>query len=112
MSDVPSKHSTELRYPEQVAEYKKIVEEMYQLHLDKNYEYSPNNIKVLGQLGCALRLLEKIIRVLNILGWDVWEGKPKEQIKNVKFDSLEKELDDLGNIPVLMKILLRGKWGK
>jgi len=112
LSKKGKKHPTEEKYPQQVAEYKKIVDDMYQLHLDKNREYSPNNIKVLGLLGCALRLLEKNIRVLNILGWDVWEGKTKETVKELKFDSIEKELDDLGNIPILMKILMRGKWGR
>lgn len=106
------KHTTEKTYPEQCEEYRKIQEGLYKLHLDKNREYSPNNIKVMGQLGCALRLLEKNIRILNLLGWDVWKGESKEVVKNVKFDSIDNELDDLANIPILMKIMMRNKWGK
>ena len=106
------KHVTEIKYPEQVKEFKKITEELYGLHLDKNREYSPNNIKALGQLGNALRIFEKSIRLLNILGWDPFEGKPTKAITDPKFGSIEAELTDISNIGILAMILGRGKWGK
>lgn len=107
-----NKHVTEHRYPHQCDEYKKIWRELYQLHLDKNREYSPNNVKALGLLGMALRAHEKSIRLLNLLGWDPFEGKPTKAITDPKFGSVEAELIDIANIPVLALIMLRGKWGK
>jgi hypothetical protein len=107
-----AKHITEVKYPEQVKEFKKITEELYKLHLQKNFEYSPNNVKALGQLGNALRIFEKAIRLLNILGWDAFEGKLKEKIDVPKFGSVEAELVDIANIAVLSTILGRNKWGK
>jgi len=106
------KHVTEVKYPKQVKEYKKIFDELYQLHLDKNREYSPNNVKALGQLGNALRIFEKAIRLLNLLGWDPFQGKPTKEIKDPKFGSIEAELTDIANISVLAIILGRNKWGK
>ncbi len=103
---------TEKKYPKQCAEYKKIWQELYTLHLDKNREYSPNNIKALGLLGTALRIHEKSIRLLNLLGWDPFEGKPTKAILDPKFGSIESELVDIANIPVLALILSRGNWGK
>lgn len=105
-------HPTEVKYPNQCSEYKKIVDTLYQLHLDKNLEYSPNNVKALGVLGLNLRIFEKTIRALNILGWDVWEGKPKPPIEKVKFDSVDRELDDIANLSIIAKILLKEKWAK
>ncbi len=105
-------HSTEQKYPKQCAEYKKIWQELYQLHLDKNREYSPNNIKMLGTLGLSLRMMEKNIRTLNILGWDPFEGQPKESLKSIKFDSVEQELLDIANIAIIALVLGKGKWGQ
>jgi len=110
--DEKQKHPTEVAYPEQCEEYQKIIQEMYKLHLAKNREYSPNNIKAIGLLGCALRLFEKNIRLLNLLGWDPWKGEMKEKITDPKFGSVDAELDDLANISILMKLLLRGKWAR
>lgn len=106
------KHITETNYPQQCNEYAKIQQQLYQLHLDKNREYSPNNVKALGVLGLALRIHEKSIRLLNLLGWDPFEGKPTKQISDPKFGSIEAELEDIANIPVLALIMSRKKWGK
>lgn len=109
---VKKKHETEENYPEQCAEFQKILSGLYKLHLDKNREYSPNNIKAIGVLGCSLRIFEKTIRLLNLLGWDVWEGKPKESLEKVKFGGAEEELADIANLAVIASILKRSKWAK
>ena len=69
-------------------------------------------MKALGLLGSALRIHEKSIRLLNLLGWDPFEGKPTEGITDPKFGSVESELVDIANIPVLALIMSRKKWGK
>lgn len=106
------KHILEKQYPEQCAEFRRIVDELYSLFLDKGKEYSPNNVKAIGSFGLSLRIMEKIIRALNIQGYDPFEGKFKEKITDVKFDSIEKELDDIANLAIIAKILLRKKWAK
>lgn len=106
------KHVTEARYPEQCAEFKRIVEALYKLHLDKNREYSPNNIKMIGQLGVGLRIMEKAIRTLNLLGFDALEGKVKDKVSDPKFGSVEAELEDIANLAIIAQILGKGKWGK
>jgi hypothetical protein len=106
------KHETEQKYPEQCTTYNELVAKMYLLHLDKNREYSPNNIKMLGQLGVCLRLMEKIIRTLNLLGFDALEGKLKEKINDPKFGSVEAELEDIANLAIIAQILGKGKWAK
>ena len=106
------KQYLEETYPQQCNEYRKIVEDAYQLFLDKGREYSPNNIKAIGILGCFFRLFEKVIRSLNILGWDAFEGKPKDSVKGVKFDGVEQEAQDILNIAIIIVIMLRKKWGK
>lgn len=107
-----SKHELEKVYPEQCTEFKKIVDGMYQLFLDKGREYSPNNIKAIGILGCFFRLFEKVIRSLNLLGWDAFEGKPKDTIADAKYGRVDQEALDIANIAVIILIMLRGKWGK
>lgn len=106
------KHITEQKYPKQCSEYRKVWRQLYQLHCDKNREYSPNNVKALGILGLALRVHEKSIRLLNLLGWDPFEGRPTRAITDPKFGSVESELLDIANIPVLALIMLRKQWGK
>jgi hypothetical protein len=105
-------HITEQKYPKQCEEYRKIQHQLYQLHLDKNREYSPNNVRALGILGLALRVHEKSIRLLNLLGWDPFEGKPTPGITDPKFGSIEAELEDIANIPILALIMARNNWGK
>jgi hypothetical protein len=105
------KHETETKYPEQTKAYKEIVHQLYQLHLDKNREYSPNNVKALGTLGLALRMFEKNIRLLNLLGWDAFEGKVTKKVVDPKFGSVEAELVDISNIGILALILSKNKWG-
>jgi hypothetical protein len=105
-------HVYEVSYPAQCAEFRRILDNLYRLFLDKGKEYSPNNIKVLGQFGVSLRILEKIIRALNIQGYDPFEGKFKEKINTTKFGNTMNEMEDIANLAVIAAILGSGKWGK
>ena len=106
------KHIYEEQYPEQCKEYKKIIEEKYQLFLDKGREYGVNNVKSIGLLGLCFRMMEKVIRILNLQGWNPWEGKFTSAIQNPKFDGIERELEDIANLAIIAIIMLRKKWAK
>ena len=106
------KHVYEASYPEQCAEFRRILDSIYQLFLDKGKEYSPNNIKVLGEFGVSLRILEKIIRALNIQGYDPFEGKFKDKLASTKFGSTINEMEDIAALAVIASVLGSGKWGK
>ena len=105
-------HITEEKYPVQVAEFKKILNSLFELHLQKNAEYSPANIKVLGQLGVSLRLMEKIIRALNLQGFSALDGKLVDKPKVVRYGSVEEELKDIATLAIIAMILPTGHWGK
>lgn len=105
-------HITEEKYPNQVAEFRKILKSLYALHCQKNAEYSPSNIKVLGQLGVSLRLMEKIIRALNLQGFDALAGKLVDKPKVVKYGSVEEEFKDIATLAIIAMILPTGRWGK
>jgi hypothetical protein len=106
------KHDYETAYPEQCEEFRKIIDNLYQLFLDKGKEYGVNNVRAMGPLGLSLRMFEKVIRVLNLLGWNPWKGEFTKAINSPKFDSVEKECEDIANIAIISLILARGKWAK
>ena len=106
------RHEYEKRYPQQAKAYKEIVDSMYKLFLDKGLEYSVNNVKAIGVFGLTLRLVEKVIRLTNIIGWDIFEGVFTKSIANPKFGSVKQELEDISNMSIIAMIVARGKWGK
>lgn len=104
-------HATEQRFPEQCAEFKSIMENMYNVHLDKNLDYSPMNIVATGIVGVVTRLWDKTARLMNLSGFDIRDGKFTGE-KEAKNESIEDTLLDLANYAVIAAILRRGKWGK
>lgn len=106
------RHVYEEQYPRQCKEYKRITDQKYQLFLDKGREYGVNNVRAMGLLGLSLRLAEKIIRILNLQGWDLFTGKFTKVIRDPKFGSIERELEDIANIAIIAIITIRGRWAK
>lgn len=106
------KHPLEEKYPEQCKEYKKIADKAYILFLKKGMEYGTSNVRMLGLLGLSLRLMEKVVRLLTIQGWNVWTGTQEAKIDNPEFGSINQELQDIFNIAIIASIIGRGKWGK
>lgn len=104
-------HPTEKRFPEQCAEFKRITERMYQLHLDKNADYSPYNVLATGNVGVITRLWDKMARLMSLTGFDIGTGKlnPSKEPKN---ESVEDSLFDMANYAIIAQILRKGKWGK
>jgi hypothetical protein len=68
---VKALHSTEEKYPEQTKAFREMIEKMYQVHLDKNLDYSPSNINGVGMIGLASRTWDKVIRFLNLVGFNI-----------------------------------------
>lgn len=107
------KHITEEKRPEQVKAWKDIDEICYQVHLDKNADYSPYNILAMGEVGCLVRIWDKVARLMNLYGIDIGSGKynpPKDP--HVKDESVDDTIMDLRNYAQIFAILKSGKWGK
>lgn len=64
-------HITERSRPRQVQEFRKIIERMYRVHLDKNADYSPANILGVGENGLVTRSWDKVARLMNLSGFHV-----------------------------------------
>lgn len=106
-------HPTELKYPEQTKRFRKILDEMYQVHLTKNVDYSPYNINATGLVGAMVRIWDKTARLMNLLGFDIATGKYSgEKTNAVKNEGIEDSFIDLANYGIIARIYWEGKWGK
>ena len=106
-------HPTELKYPEQTKAFKETLDKMYQVHLDKNLDYSPTNINGVGMIGLATRLWDKNVRMMNLNGFEIeahfiaFHGS-----KEAKNESLEDTFIDGANYNIIGRLMLLDKWGK
>lgn len=110
-NSILQKHPTEQKYPEQCKKFKEITEDMYKLHLDKNFDYSPSNMLATGMDGAVVRLWDKISRIMNLCGFDILTGT-RTEIKEPKNESLLDSFFDAANYSIIALILKAGKWGK
>lgn len=106
------KHITETKYPEQTKRFREILDEMYQVHLDKNRDYSPANILATGIVGLGTRIWDKTARICSLLGWDLQTGEYSSERKSTNDESIEDNLKDLGVYSIIARIFREGKWGK
>lgn len=106
-------HPTEQKYPEQTKRFREILDEMYQVHLKKNADYSPYNILVTGMRGCVTRLWDKSARFFNLMGLDiktyVWT---EEKMNMVEDEDVNQTIIDWANYCIITRIFREGKWGK
>jgi len=110
---IPERHPTEIRCPDQCEAFREVTNQMYRLHLQKNQDYSPANIKGPGVVGLAVRLWDKTTRMMSLLGFeiDISDSKyvgPKE----ARNETLDDTFIDLSNYGVIGQILRKGRWGK
>src|SRR2546430_620193 len=108
----PNEHPTEQNYPLQTARFREILDEMYQVHLDKNRDYSPINILGVGIVGIVTRIWDKTSRICSLLGWNLQTGEFSSERKSVNDESIEDNLKDLGIYSIIARIYREGKWGK
>lgn len=89
---------------QQFAEFKKITEEMYDLHVRKNNDYGADNISALGEKAVFVRMFDKICRMRSLL----WDNKDQK----VNDETLDDTIMDISVYATILLILRRGKWGK
>ena len=104
----------EERYPETTKEFKKILNEQYEIFCRKQLNYGPDNISVgtklespeeikLSQTGIWFRMNDKIQRLkqLVLLGREDTVG-----------ESVSDTYQDLSVYAIIAQIVVRGKWAK
>ena len=89
---------------QQFEEFKKITEEMYELHVKKNHDYGSGNIGALGEKGLYVRVWDKCSRLLEL----VWNGKAAQ----VADEKVEDTIKDLAIYCIIWLVYRRGMWGK
>ena len=111
--DTKAPHPTEMKYPEQTKAFKETLDKMYQVHLDKNLDYSPANVQGMGMIGLSTRLWDKIVRLSSLVGFTI-EAKfvSFTGSKEPKNESLEDTLMDLSVYGIIGRLMLLDKWGK
>ena len=105
-------HETEERCPNQAAGFREIIEKMYQVHLDKNADYSPANVLGVGEIGLVVRLWDKMTRLMNLLGFRInveFVGYVGE--KDAKNESIEDTYLDMSVYSIIALLYRSGKWG-
>lgn len=106
-------HPTEIAYPFQTKRFREILDEMYQVHLEKNADYSPYNILVTGMRGCITRLWDKSARFFNLMGLDIKTYEwTEEKMNMVKDEDVNQTIIDWANYCIITRILREGLWGK
>ena len=109
---MPKMHETERRNPNQSAGFREIIEEMYQLHLDKNADYSPANVLGVGEIGIVVRMWDKMTRLMNLLGFRInveFVGYVGE--KEAKNESITDTYMDMAVYSIIGRLYREGKWG-
>lgn len=81
----------------------RILREQLDLMVRKNADYSSDNIRVDGLRGVAVRLVDKVSRLRNLL------SKPESE-RN--FESVLDTLRDISNYGVIGQLLESGEWGR
>jgi hypothetical protein len=106
------KHATEEKYPEQTKAFRGIIEKMYEVHLEKNKDYSSFNILATGMVGVSTRIWDKTARIMSLLGWNIQTGDYDKERKSLKDESIEDNLLDLAVYCIIALIFRGNKWGK
>ena len=106
------KHITEINNPNQAARFKEILDQMYQVHLDKNADYSPANVLGVGEIGIIVRMWDKMTRLMNLLGFEIkvefiGYSAPKE----AKNESISDSFLDMSVYSIIGVLYREGKWG-
>lgn len=104
----------ELKYPEMTKEFKKILNEQYELFCKKQLNYGPDNISVgtrcetheeqkLSITGIWFRINDKVSRLKQLVLLD------KKDLVN---ESIQDTFSDLSVYGIIAQIVSRGKWAK
>jgi|TARA_R100001530_G_scaffold2271_5_gene3800 hypothetical protein len=99
----------ERKFPETMKSFKEINSGQYELFAKKQHDYGPGNIsmggnKELSLLALAVRMNDKVQRLLNILHTNNGEIAVDESLKDT--------FQDLSVYGVIAQIVMDDKWGK
>lgn len=106
-------HDVEARCPQQTRGFIEILSRMYQVHLQKNSDYSPANILGAGEIGLMTRVWDKISRLMNLVGFRM-EIKSSHYAAPAapKCESVDDNIMDFTVYGVIWQLLRKGAWGK
>lgn len=108
-----SLHITEVTRPHQVKAFREVIEKMYQVHLDKNADYSPANILGTGEIGLMTRTWDKIARLMNLMGFKIEIASMRyETPATPKNESIDDSIQDLAVYAIIWQLYRKGVWGK
>lgn len=111
--DMPDKHVTEKRAPDQCSAFIDAIMKMYRTHLRKNADYSPANILGTGDLGLVTRLWDKIARLMNLSGFKLsLEKSTYEKPLTPSNEAIDDTFEDLAVYGVIGMLLRKGMWGR
>jgi Nucleotide modification associated domain 1 len=110
----PAIKECEERYPETTKEFKKILNEQYELFTRKQNNYGPENISV----GTKLSTPEEI--TLSLTGIWFRQNDKIQRLKQLVLlskkdqvgESVQDTYSDLSVYSIIAQIVSRGKWGK
>lgn len=105
-------HPTEAARPLQAQAFRQIIEQMYQVHLDKNYDYSPANVLGAGDMGLVTRSWDKLARIMNLSGFNVeieeYQFKPEFILLEKIWNTYIKFMRKFGHIIKIKSISFLG----
>lgn len=108
---VAGRHPVEKKYPEQCAEFRRLLGVMYQKFLDKNQDYGPHNVGATGQVGIIVRSWDKMARLMHLSGFDILTGEYTGE-KDAVNEPIEDAWLDKANYSLIALILRAGRWGR
>jgi hypothetical protein len=100
-----------MKYEEQFSEFQTVLHNMMAIHVNKAEDYGSYAVESMGLLGVAVRIWDKAVRILTLLGYD-FTRKVFNQPQAPKNESLEDSFIDLACYCIIAVVYLRGKWGK
>jgi len=90
-----------------------IYKEAFDLLVDRQWKYGPENIRQLGLFGVFGRLADdKIERIRRGMNGTITHGKIEMSLDDFDDESFEDALLDIANYALIMIAIKRGLWGK
>lgn len=111
--EIPPLHRTEQTSPIQVRAFAEELGRMMRMHLAKNADYGSANVLGLGEVGVGVRLWDKTVRLMSLLGFCLRvEAGSFEVPRTPLNEAIEDSYRDLSVYGVIGLLLRQGKWGR
>lgn len=111
LDDLKASFEPYFAYPKQFNMLRGLQCIAYQLHREKNLDYSPYNIKATGSVGLVTRLWDKLARIMKLTGFNIGTGIYNKPILP-KNEAITDTFVDLANYAMFYPILDKKMWGK